>query len=853
MEPTHSLLKRQLKRHFGDHFRVPAEWQEFVNAVGAAYREFDFDREMLERSLELSSQELLSANSELRALFQAIPDLMFRLDRDGTILEFKAGTTSDLLLQRQQLFGKRIQDIPLQPVSNQFLEAIQRVTAEKAMVRFEYSLKLQSQESFYEARLLPLPEEQIVAIVQNITDRKRTEAFQARQARQASLRADVNQAFALGGASLPKTLQACSEAVVRHLDAAFARIWTLNAKESVLELQASSGIYKHLDGPHARVPVGALKIGLIAQERKPHFTNDVINDPRVSDREWAKREGMIAFAGHPLVVENRLVGVLGLFARHELHEDTLEALGSIAFALAQGIERKRAEEELRRTVSLLQSTLESTADGLLVVDAGGRIEQFNERFVTLWKIPQRILEMRDDQAAIEHVLGQLKDPDTFVRKVKELYAAPQAESFDVLEFKDGRVFERYSCPQCLEGAPVGRVWSFRDVTERAKLEEQFRQVRKMEAFGQLAAGVAHDFNNILTVIRGNLSMLRLSLPTKSERFSCVDQAINAADRAANLTRQLLTFSRRQPLQRKDLDLNEVVANITKMLQRLIGEHIALEAHYAPGNAPIHADPGMMEQVLMNLAINSRDAMPKGGRLILRTTTVSIQDADLRLRPKARAGEFVELSVSDTGAGISPQHLPHIFEPFFTTKETGKGTGLGLATVFGIIEQHQGWIEVESESGEGTTFRMFLPRLSQTAAAALAESSALPEARRGTETILLVEDEVAVRELMNVLLTGHGYQVHEASSGVAAFDVWAQHRDRIHLLVTDMVMPEGINGRELAERLTSEKPGLKVIYCSGYTDDALGADSPLRNNRNFLEKPFEPNALLLRVRHCLDGV
>src|SRR5262249_30499090 len=251
---------------------------------------------------------------------------------------------------------------------------------------------------------------------------------------------------------------------------------------------------------------------------------------------------------------------------------------------------------------LLQSTLESTADGLLVVDAAGRIEQFNERFVALWQIPQRILEMRDDQAAIEHVLGQLKDPDTFLRKVRELYAAPQAESYDVLEFKDGRVFERYSCPQCLEGAPVGRVWSFRDVTERKHLEEQFRQVRKMEAFGQLAAGVAHDFNNILTVIRGNLSMLRLSLPAKSDRFSCVDQAINAADPAANLTRQLLTFSRRQPLQRKDLDLNEVVANITKMLQRLIGEHIALEAHYAPGNAPIHADPGMMEQVLMNLAI-----------------------------------------------------------------------------------------------------------------------------------------------------------------------------------------------------------------------------------------------------------
>jgi CheY-like chemotaxis protein len=368
----------------------------------------------------------------------------------------------------------------------------------------------------------------------------------------------------------------------------------------------------------------------------------------------------------------------------------------------------------------------------------------------------------------------------------------------------------------------------------------------------LAAGVAHDFNNILTIICGNLTMLRESLPAKSERLSCVDQALSAADRAANLTRQLLTFSRRQPLQPRDLDLNEVVANMTKMLKRLIGEHIALEAHYAPGNAPIHADPGMMEQVLINLAVNSRDAMPKGGRLILQTAPVAITEADARNRPKARPGEFIELTVNDTGCGISRQDLPHIFEPFFTTKEVGKGTGLGLATVFGIIDQHQGWIEVESDTELGTTFHMFLPRLSQAAAAALLESSAAPAARGGTETILLVEDEVAVRQLMHVLLSGHGYQVHEAASGVAAFDVWAQHRERINLLVTDMVMPEGIGGRELAERLTQEKPGLKVIYCSGYTDDALGSDSPLRNNKNFLEKPFDPNSFLQRVRHCLDG-
>jgi PAS domain S-box-containing protein len=978
MEPTHSLLKRQLKRHFGDDTRVAAEWRAFVDAVGEAYREFDVDREMLERSLELSSQELLAANSQMRAIFQAIPDLLFRLDRDGTILDLKAGATRDLVLQRQQLFGKRIQDIPIKSISDQFCSALENVRQGGTAVRIEYALTVQGQEYFYEARLVPLPENQIVAIVQNVTERTQAESNRVRQARHATLRADVNQAFTAGGATLQKTLQACSEAVVRHLDAAFARIWTLNAQDNVLELQASAGLYTHLDGPHARVPVGAFKIGLIAQERKPHFTNDVVHDPRVSHPDWAQREGMIAFAGHPLIVENRLVGVLGLFARHKLTEDAVEALGSIAFAVAQGIERKRTEERLRQTVSLLQSTLNSTADGILVVDASGRIVLFNERFTSMWRIPEKIMAAGDDNAALTYALNQVKDPDAFLRKVKELYATPDAESIDELEFKDGRVFERYSCPQRLDGAPVGRVWSFRDitnrkrteeelrsktalleaqfnssidgilvvdnegrkifqnqrtidlwkipehivansddeqqirfvmdstknpdqfaakvqhlyahphevsqdeielkdgtvlerysapvtgkdgklygriwnfrdVTERKELEAQLRQAQKMEAFGQLAAGVAHDFNNILTVIQGNLSLLRTGAMNAKDQTSALGQTTRAAERAANLTRQLLTFSRRQPLQPKDLDLNEVVVNMTRMLHRLIGEHIALEAHYAPGGAPIHADPGMMEQVLMNLAVNSRDAMPKGGRLILRTATTTLNEADVRHRPSARAGDFVELSVSDTGSGIAPQNLPHIFEPFFTTKEIGKGTGLGLATVFGIIDQHEGWIEVESDADRGTTFRMFLPRLARQAAPSTSFSP-LREVRGGNETILLVEDEVDVRELMQTLLSGQGYQVHEAASGRAAFDVWRQHRDQIQMLLTDMVMPEGVGGRELAQRLTAEKPGLKVMYCSGYTDEALGQDTPLRNNVNFLEKPFDPLKFLQRVRHCLD--
>jgi two-component system, cell cycle sensor histidine kinase and response regulator CckA len=513
--------------------------------------------------------------------------------------------------------------------------------------------------------------------------------------------------------------------------------------------------------------------------------------------------------------------------------------------------RKRAEEELRQTVSLLKSTFDSTAEGILVVDLKGRIVTCNKRFVTMWRIPQTVIDARDDEAALSHVLGQLLDSERFVQKVRELYAEPDAESSDVLNFKDGRVFERYSRPQLLDGAPIGRVWSFRDATARMELESQFRQSQKMEAFGQLAAGVAHDFNNILTVIQGNASLLGTEQLAKVEESAARAEILIAAERAANLTRQLLTFSRRRRLQTKDIDLNDIVSNMTKMLQRLIGEDIAQETHCAPEGSPVHADLGMMEQVLMNLAVNSRDAMPKGGRLIVRTATVVLDAQHAHSHPKSRPGEFVCLSVSDTGDGIAEKDLPHIFEPFFTTKEVGKGTGLGLATVYGIVEQHNGWIEVESRVNRGTSFHIYLSRLKGKAIEA-AERGVPSKALRGTETILLVEDEDAVRQLMQNLLERFGYRVYTAASGVRALQIWQEHSDTIKILVTDMVMPDGVSGRDLAKRLQTDKPALKVIYCSGYTNDVFGEDSPLHSNENFLEKPFQLNVLLQKIRDCVDA-
>jgi PAS domain S-box-containing protein len=392
---------------------------------------------------------------------------------------------------------------------------------------------------------------------------------------------------------------------------------------------------------------------------------------------------------------------------------------------------------------------------------------------------------------------------------------------------------------------------FTDVTERRHLEEHLRQGQKLEAIGQLAGGVAHDFNNILTVIQGYTQLLLNREKLSGEGTERLNEVALAAERAANLTRQLLTFSRRHVIQRAVLDLNEVVGNVTKMLRRIIGEDIALQNNYGPGLPPLEADAGLIEQVLLNLAVNARDAMPHGGQLVITTSVETIDSAAAQSHPEARAGEFICLTMSDTGCGIEPEVLPHIFEPFFTTKDVGKGTGLGLATVYGIVQQHHGWIAVSTEPGSGTIFKIYLPRTSPVAAPAVAAPAA-PRALAGTETILLVEDEPALRTLARTILEMHGYRVLDAASGVDALGVWQERSGEIDLLLTDMVMPDGMNGRELAQELQARKPSLVVVYSSGYAVNLADQDLLLKEGLNFLPKPYQPHDLANAVRAALDS-
>jgi PAS domain S-box-containing protein len=512
--------------------------------------------------------------------------------------------------------------------------------------------------------------------------------------------------------------------------------------------------------------------------------------------------------------------------------------------------RKWTEENLL----LIRAGIEGSGEAIAITDPEGRHSYHNRAFNNMFGYQAEELTEPLAQVALyaDQAIGRAMFDSI-------MHGRAWRGEADMVA-KDGRhvpVELRADAIRDERGQLIGLIGVHTDLTERRKLEGQFRQSQKMEAIGQLAGGVAHDFNNMLAVIRGNAELLLMDqdqhMPGTNEGLK---QVIAASERAANLTRQLLAFSRKQIMQSQPLVLNKVIAELTKMLKRIIGEHIDLECRYAEPLPFVRADAGMIEQVLLNLAVNARDAMPRGGHLYVTTDTANFDAAYARTQPEASAGEFVRLTVTDTGMGIAPEHLPRIFEPFFTTKEPGKGTGLGLATVYGIVKQHQGWIEVASQPGAGATFRIFLPAIPPPEVAAEAGAAAEPEIKvpGGAETILLVEDEYAVRMITRRVLESQGYRVYEATTVREALEVWRSHAGEIELLVTDIVMPQGVTGRDLTEQLRARRPALKVIFMSGYSADVIGTDTEFfgRTKSSFLQKPFSARVLLQTVRRCLDG-
>jgi len=512
-------------------------------------------------------------------------------------------------------------------------------------------------------------------------------------------------------------------------------------------------------------------------------------------------------------------------------------------------ERKSAEEELRRSEANFRSLVHDSPSGILKVTLEGRILQANPALVKMlgYASEEEVckLNMARD---VYHVPKQRQ------RLVEEHLQKNEFHNVEVQwKRKDGNTITALLNGRRVAG-PDGAQTYFEefaeDITQRRILERQLFQSQKMEAIGRLAGGIAHDFNNLLGVILGHTEILEGSAGRDRRLQRSVEAIQSATQRAAALTTQLLAFSRKQMVEPRILDLNVAVREIEKLLRRVIGEDIELLIRTQPGSGTIRIDPGQLDQILMNLVVNARDAMPNGGKLVLETSAVTLDDSYVGQHLGAAAGPFVVLSISDTGCGMDQETLSHIFEPFFTTKEKGKGTGLGLSTVYGIVKHCGGYIMAYSEPGRGTTFKVYFPHVSGAPEAPRA-SGGRTEVPGGKETVLLVEDETALRELTRGLLEAAGYTVLEATNVEDAIRLAESAHCKIDLLLTDVVMP-GMDGHELSKRLTSNCPSLKVLYMSGYTDDVIVHKGVLNRGTTLLQKPFGRAGLLGKVREVLDS-
>jgi two-component system cell cycle sensor histidine kinase/response regulator CckA len=527
----------------------------------------------------------------------------------------------------------------------------------------------------------------------------------------------------------------------------------------------------------------------------------------------------------------------------------LEGQSLLLSAFVDITRRKQAEEALRRAQEQYQALVEGVRDVIFALTPEGGVEALNPAFEEITGWPRDAWLGKPFAGLLHH--EDLPTANALVERV--LRGEPRPTAQVRVRTKDGgyRVAEVHTAAEQRDGAIVGILGIARDITDRLTLEEQFRQAQKMEAVGRLAGGVAHDFNNLLTVIRSYSDLLLDGLPADDARRADLEEIREAARRATVLTRQLLAFSRRQVMQPSVMSLNTIVAGAERLLRRLIGEDITLVTRLDAALGAVKADAGQLEQVIMNLAVNARDAMPDGGTLTVETANVPAgTEPPADLLTVMPPGEYVLLRVIDTGAGMDAGTMAHLFEPFFTTKEVGKGTGLGLATVYGVVKQSGGFISVASEPGRGAAFSVYLPRVGESVEASVAERDG-PGSSEGKETILLVEDEIAVRAVASQVLRRLGYAVLEAADARSALQFAEEHKGAIALLVTDVVMP-GLDGRELADRLRARRPQLKVLFMSGYAYDAALEHGPLKPGLNFLQKPFTPEGLAQKVREVLDG-
>ncbi len=694
MKDLHALLVRQLKRHLGDPALLPKVWKGFIETVNDAYREFDEDRYMLERSLELSSQELLQSNSEMRAIIKAFPDLFLWIDREGRILDCKEGSSTNLFIPAHQLVGKRIQNIPDKTIAEKFHQAIQLVRKERAMFSLEYSLTLNDKQYYYEARVLPLLEDQCLCIVRNITERQEAEE-----------------------------------------------------------------------------------------------------------------------------------------------------------ALKQSEEQfKKLYEESRKAEEVYRSLIHSSADAIVMYDLEGNVRYLSPAFTQLFGWDQPELEGKK----IPFIPESEKEA-TFFLITEVVHKGKPVHGFESRRLtKDGRILNVSVSASRFDdhaGRPSGTLVILRDITEKKRLEAHFRQTQKMESIGTLAGGIAHDFNNLLSAIMGYAEMCLAEAPKGGKMERRLSRVMQASERAKDLVNQILTFSRQKEQTRKPLQIRPIIKEALKLLRASIPSTIRFQIDITEDTGVILADPTQIHQVLMNLCTNAAHAMQeKGGTLTISITDTAIPKESLSVHADLAAGEYVKLTVSDTGHGMTTDILEKIFDPYFTTKKHGEGTGLGLSLVHGIVKSMDGAIRVTSTPAQGSTFEVFIPRLESDR-----EDSPPPTEDIllfGNETILLVDDEDFVLDMTREMLESLGYTVVPRASSLEALHAFRANPKRFDLVISDQMMPN-MTGQELAANIHALNPRIPFILCTGFSTPITEEKARNSGVTAFVYKPVLKQNLSAAIRRVLD--
>jgi PAS domain S-box-containing protein len=597
------------------------------------------------------------------------------------------------------------------------------------------------------------------------------------------------------------------------------------------------------DNPEGKGPTGTA-----LREGHCFVNNDTRNNPvMVPWRQEALKRGYLSTAAIPIRTEKSILGVLTVYAGESNYfdEEILGVITSLAHDITFAIEHRRAEKEM----AFLASVVENVPDAVCSIDTSGTIFSWNRAAgkmlgytaeEILGKHVAVTIPKESAQKELDRCMGVLKAEGSF-------------SGYESLRLaKNGRIVpvEITAVAMKDKGNTVTAYVSImRDTTERRKLEGQLRHAQKVEAIGTLAGGIAHDFNNILNVIIGYGAMLRERLGEDHLSREQINEVLSAADRAANLTSRLLVFSRKQVAEMRSVNVDDIIAGMEKMISRIIGEDILFSTELAGGRLPVNADAGLIELVIMNLATNARDAMPKGGRLTIATETREIDEDYIFAHGYGRTGTYVLITVTDTGVGMDQETQKKIFEPFFTTKEVGRGTGLGLAIAYGIIKQHEGYIQAYSEEGKGATFKILLPVIADTASGDRRVEAAAPT-RGGTETILVAEDEPSLRKLMKIVLESFGYSVITAEDGEDAVAKYVKNRQEIRLVVLDMIMPKK-SGKEAYDEIKQVSPDVRILFASGYTMDVAHRKELIDEGMDFILKPVTPKDLLKKVRQMLD--